>query len=165
MAIQRSRSEQVDRSFSILVGSRIDKEGFEFSGSHPPGFLVSVADSQYVGVVCSRSSGHESDRRIVTNIHGLASGKNSPVRVVVVKARVSSEDYRSRMKKSFGVDVIEPLEIGKYLREWQEAFDEDTTLEPKLEPSPKATLSTASVVSDAGAIIAITKSLALQLDA
>lgn len=163
MAKQLAKAEQIDRTFATLVRGRIVREGFEVVGRLQPGLIVSVADSQYIGIVSSRSSDREGDKRIVTNVHELSSGKRRPVRTVVVKSMLPSEDYRKRMTKSFGVDVIELSEIGQYLREWQEIFA-DIDDEPKPKAKPRATPS-ARIKVNSDAIIMLAKSLALQIDA
>jgi hypothetical protein len=162
------KGEQADRAFAMTVRDQVSHAGFEpMYRRLILGFLVSVADSQYIGVLCSSSNDGESDTRIISNVHELARGNPHVVRIVVVKSGRLNDHYRERMKKSFNVDVISLAEISQYLREWAEAFEEDDDgpkAKPKLRPKRPITPA-ARLRSNATAIITITRSLAIQIDA
>jgi hypothetical protein len=161
------KGRQADRAFAMTVRDQVSHAGFEpLYRRLILGFLVPVADSQYIGVLCSSSNDGESDTRIISNVHELATGKPRVVRIVVVKSGRLNDHYRERMKKSFDVDVISLAEIGQYLREWAEAFEDDD--EPRAKPKlrPKRPITPAARLrSNATAIITITRSLAVQIDA
>lgn len=157
----------IDRKFAMLVVDKIKKEGLETVGHQwHPGILVSVGHSQYIGVVCSPKTDRTSDKRILVNVHQLVSAKPRPNRVVVVMPELRSEEFRLRLQKSYGVDVIELPKFGAYLREWRELFTE-TDDQPRRRPQPKQRRQATPAMrlkANADIIITIARSIALQID-
>jgi hypothetical protein len=107
-----------------LVAQRVRAAGFQLvSVKSSPGLLaVPVADAQDIGIVCSPTS--EDYQSVISKVHKYIAAKHRFTRIVVVRPS-QDESFAKRLKKSFDVDTTVPPEIGEYLREWREVFEDE----------------------------------------
>lgn len=161
--------------FAIDVLATVRREGFVFDKARSKDWVrVKVADSQYIGLVCSRSSSPKYYAEILTRVRDANRTSLSVPRTVLVTLKPTSEEARKRMQTSFGLDAIGPSEIGGYLREWQQLFAQNDDLSDSADktssPRPKPPTSAHSspemeLRANSNAIIITTRALAVQLDA
>ena len=174
MPMQRARPNRQEmarraggslQSFQNKVRGTVNHEGFDIIDPREQlyAFWVPVGERKYVGVVCSPMFEGGVANRIRTYAepdlqHML------PVRIVVVRASLPTDELRTRMGLEYGVDVIGLPQLGDYLREWRAVFKGGDAGEESKSTPPQLSSRAARLRSNATAMVPIARSLSLQID-
>jgi cell division protein FtsB len=126
---------------------------------------VRIGDSQ-LGLVCSRSVHPFIDERVLEDVHRFSQELPHPIIkiAIVVPSQTSAVSHASK-RKSLGVDVVARAELWQYLRDWAEVITAVDEYDARTATVVKSPIHSAPLRSNATAIITITRSLAIQIDA